>query len=66
MVPGTSCADLDDVASYVGSATGGPTPEVAEIRQRQSAGGKAGPERERDMHKLLVFADGALGIGLPP
>jgi hypothetical protein len=66
MVPSTSGADFNDVASYVGTAPGGPPPEVAEIRQRQSAGGKAGPERERDMHKLLVFADGALGIGLPP
>jgi len=66
MVPSTSGANFDDVAGYVGTAPGDPTPEVVEIRQRQSAGGKAGPERERDMHKLLVFADGAFGIGLPP
>ncbi|MFZ2059338.1 MAG: hypothetical protein WAV54_18220 [Acidimicrobiales bacterium] len=66
MVPSTSGANFDDVASYVGTTPGGPTPEVAEIRQRQSAGGKAGPERERDMHKLLMLADGALGLGLPP
>jgi hypothetical protein len=66
MVPSTSGADFDHVASYVGTSPACLAPELAEISQRQSAWRKAGPERERDVHELLVFADRALGLRLAP
>ena len=66
MVPSTSGANFDDVASYVGTTTARPALELAKVGERKSARGKSGPECERHEHELLVLADGTLGIGLAP
>jgi hypothetical protein len=66
MVPSTTGTNFDYVASYVGICPACLAPEFADISQRQPARRKSGSERERDVHELLVFADGALGLCLAP
>jgi hypothetical protein len=65
VIPGTARAYLDQVTRHFGALADslGKCPEVG---QRQPTGGKARAKSEGDMDELLVFANGALGVGLPP